>query len=97
MVSPKFEQNFTETKITEGEDIKLTAKVSGNPVPDVIWQKGGKPIREGRRIKIDKSKNGVHSLRIPRAQADDGGEYTCIARNKAGEASCSAKLTVEGV
>lgn len=54
-------------------------------------------MREGRRIKIDKSKNGVHSLRIPRAQADDGGEYTCIARNKAGEASCSAKLTVEGV
>ena len=71
--------------------------MSGNPVPDVIWQKGGKPIREGRRIKIDKSKNGVHSLRIPRAQADDGGEYTCIARNKAGEASCSAKRTVEGV
>ena len=70
--------------------------MSGTPVPDVEWQKGGKPIRESRRVKIDKSKDGVHSLRFPRAEAADQGEYTCTAKNKAGKASCSAKLTVEG-
>lgn len=47
MVSLKFEQNFIEIKIIEGEDIKLIVKVLGNLVLDVIWQKGGKLIREG--------------------------------------------------
>ena len=74
----------------------LTVKVSGTPVPDVEWQKGGKPIRGGRRVKIDKDKDGSHSLRIPRVETADQGEYTCIAKNKAGKATCSAKLTVQG-
>ena len=74
----------------------MTVKVSGTPVPDVEWQKGGKPIRDGRRVKIDKEKDGVHSLRIPCAETVDKGEYTCIAKNKVGQVSCSARLTVQG-
>ena len=95
-VPPDFEQKFKDTTVTDGEEVKLTVKVSGTPVPDVEWQKGGKPIRDGRRVKIDKGKDGVHSLGIPRAETNDQGEYTCIAKNKVGKASCSAKLTVEG-
>ena len=71
-------------------------KVSGTPVPDVEWQKGGTLIRDGRRVKIDKDKDGVHSLRIPRVETADQGEYSCTAKNKAGKATCSAKLTVQG-
>lgn len=96
-VRPDFERKFKDTTVTDGEEVKLTVKVSGTPVPDVEWQKGGKPIRDGRRVKIDKDKDGVHSLRIPRAETADQGEYTCIAKNKAGKASCSAKLTVKGM
>lgn len=95
-VRPDFEQKFTDTTVTDGEEVKLTVKVSGTPVPDVEWQKGGKPIRDGRRVKIDKNKDGVHVLRIPRVETADQGEYSCIAKNKAGKATCSAKLTVQG-
>ena len=74
----------------------MTVKVSGTPVPDVEWQKGSKPIRDGRRVKIDKNKDGEHVLRIPRVETTDQGEYSCIAKNKAGKATCFAKLTIQG-
>lgn len=95
-VRPGFEQKFTDTTVTDGEEVKLTVKVSGTPVPDVEWQKGGKPISDGRRVRIVKDKDGVHSLRIPRVETADQGEYTCIAKNKGGKTTCSAKLTVQG-
>jgi len=95
-VRPDFDQKFTDTTATEGEEVKLTVKVSGTPVPDVEWQKGDKPIRDGRRFKIAKDKDGTHSLRIPRVETADQGDYACIAKNKAGKSACSAKLTVQG-
>ena len=95
-VRPDFDQKFADTTVTEGEEVKMTVKVSGTPIPDVEWQKGGKPIRDGRRVKIDKNKDGVHELRIPRVETADQGEYSCVAKNKAGKATCSAKLAVEG-
>ena len=77
--------------------MKLSVQVTGTPDPEVEWQKDGKPIRDGRRVKVDKGKDGVYSVRIPRAETADQGEYSCTAKNKAGKASCSAKLTVEGI
>lgn len=35
-------------------------------------------------------------LNISNAQVEDGGEYTCLARNQAGEASHSARLNIYG-
>lgn len=35
-------------------------------------------------------------LNITSAQVEDGGEYACVARNQAGEASHSARLNVYG-
>lgn len=85
-----------DKSVTEGEEVKLSVKVTGTPNPEVEWQKDDKPIREGRRVKIDKDKDGVHLLRIPKAETPDQGDYTCIAKNKAGKVTCTAKLSVEG-
>ena len=70
--------------------------MTGTPDPEVEWQKDGKPVRDGRRRKVDKGRDGVHSFRIPRSESTDQGEYVCIAKNKAGKITCSAKLVVEG-
>ena len=77
--------------------MKLSVQVTGTPDPEVEWQKDGKPIRDGRRVKVDKGKDGVYSVTIPRAETADQGDYSCTAKNKAGKALCSAKLTVEGI
>lgn len=96
-VRPEFQQKLKDTTVTEGEEVKLSVKVTGTPDPEVEWQKNGKPIREGRRVKIDKGKYGVYSLCLSRAESGDQAEYNCTAKNKAGKASCSAKLTVTGM
>lgn len=82
--------------MTEGEEVRLFAKVSGNPNPEVEWQKDGKTVRDGRRTKIEKDENGLHSIRIPYSQSSDQGEYMCIVKNRAGKVMCSAKLIVHG-
>lgn len=40
---------------------------------------------------------GARTLQIPRAKLSDDGEYTCIARNQAGESQKKSFLTVLGL
>lgn len=40
---------------------------------------------------------GARMLQIPRARLSDGGEYTCTARNQAGESQKKSFLTVLGL
>lgn len=42
------------------------------------------------------NEGGFQSLLIPYTVPTDGGVYECIARNKAGEASFTVQLDVEG-
>ena len=42
------------------------------------------------------NEEGVNSLLISPAKFDDAGVYSCVARNKAGEASFSVELKVVG-
>lgn len=76
--------------------MRLFVKVTGTPDPEVEWQKDGKPLRDGRRTKIEKDKNGLHSVRISHSQSRDQGEYVCNVKNRAGKVTCSAKLIVNG-
>lgn len=41
--------------------------------------------------------SGARTLQIPRAKLSDDGEYTCVARNQAGESQKRSFLTVLGL
>ncbi|KFP01647.1 Hemicentin-1, partial [Calypte anna] len=71
--------------------ISLTCEVTGFPPPDLSWLKNGKPISLDTSAFIV---TGARTLQIPRATLPDGGEYTCIARNQAGESQKKSFLTV---
>ncbi|XP_059334168.1 hemicentin-1 [Ammospiza nelsoni] len=71
--------------------ISLTCEVTGFPPPDLIWLKNGKPISSNSNTFIVP---GARTLQIPRARLSDGGEYTCTARNQAGESQKKSFLTV---
>ena len=43
------------------------------------------------------NEEGVHSLLIDPASFPDSGTYSCVARNKVGEASFSVELKVVGM
>ncbi|KFO28580.1 Hemicentin-1 [Fukomys damarensis] len=71
--------------------ISLTCEVSGFPPPDLSWLKNEQPIKPNTNALIVP---GGRTLQIIRAKVSDGGEYTCIAINQAGEKRKKVFLTV---
>ncbi|XP_065505206.1 hemicentin-1 isoform X3 [Caloenas nicobarica] len=71
--------------------ISLTCEVTGFPPPDLSWLKNGKPLSSNANAFVTP---GARTLQIPRAKLPDDGEYTCIARNQAGESHKKSFLTV---
>ena len=69
----------------------LQYEVKGNPIPQVTWRKQNSSLSFNKRIL--QSRGG---LMIRDVTSQDGGEYTCEARNILGVATSSATLTVQG-
>nr|XP_044998229.1 hemicentin-1 isoform X3 [Jaculus jaculus] len=71
--------------------ISLTCEVSGFPPPDLSWLKNEQPIKPNTNALVVP---GGRTLQIIRTRVSDGGEYTCIAINQAGESKKKVALTV---
>ncbi|XP_055962583.1 hemicentin-1 [Sorex fumeus] len=71
--------------------ISLSCEVSGFPAPDVSWLQDGQPVKLGPNALVIP---GGRTLQLIRAQVSDGGEYTCLAVNQAGESKKRVSLTV---
>lgn len=71
-------------------------QVIGKPTPQVSWYHNAQPVRETKDITLFQDSEGVCYLAMTEVFPEDGGEYTCTAVNKMGEAVCAASLVVEG-
>lgn len=71
----------------------LSCLATGNPTPDILWWKDGKPLRQDRWHIV--SKEGT--LKIIDPKIDDKGNYECVAQNSAGEVVSKAVLNYYGV
>ena len=69
----------------------LQCDVKGNPTPQVTWLKQNSSLPADKRIV--QSRNGVM---ITDVTSQDGGVYTCVAKNILGLKATSATLTVQG-
>ena len=69
----------------------LQCEVKGNPIPQVTWLKENSLLTTDKRIV--QTRNG---LMIRDVTSQDGGVYTCKARNILGVVISSATLTVQG-
>uniref|UniRef100_A0A8C3F7H1 Ig-like domain-containing protein n=1 Tax=Chrysemys picta bellii TaxID=8478 RepID=A0A8C3F7H1_CHRPI len=80
-----------------GEDIsEFGVTITVHPEPRVTWFKSGQKIKPGdddRKYAFESDK-GLYQLTIHNLTEDDDAEYSILARNKYGEDSCKAKLTV---
>uniref|UniRef100_A0ACB8G056 Uncharacterized protein n=1 Tax=Sphaerodactylus townsendi TaxID=933632 RepID=A0ACB8G056_9SAUR len=79
-----------------GENIRFGVTITVHPEPRVTWFKSGQKIKPGdddRKYTFETDK-GLYQLLIHNVTEDDSAEYTVLARNKYGEDSCKAKLTV---
>jgi hypothetical protein len=64
----------------EGEDIKITCNIIGNPEPDILWFKDNLSLKDDYRIDIY-SDRGARFLEICDVNVNDSGEYTIVVRN----------------
>ncbi|GFS02464.1 titin, partial [Elysia marginata] len=96
-VPPSFIQGLPDTRLVEGTNVKLECRVLGKPFPQVIFTKGGQPLVDGprHRVNIDE-RTGRCSLVITGTRPEDEGEYICTAMNPSGEAATSCQIKHEG-
>ncbi|XP_041830846.1 myosin light chain kinase, smooth muscle-like isoform X2 [Melanotaenia boesemani] len=94
-IEPRFQQVLKDSTLPKGATAQLTCLVDGYPQPEVKWLKNDKHLTGSSRVTIEQHKDGFCSLVLADLKPSDSGVYVCRAKNKLGEAMCSAKLRVE--
>lgn len=72
------------------------AVIKGDPPIDINWMFNGDNIRTNDGITITKSGQKMSILYIESVQPRHAGNYSCVARNKAGFVEHSSELKVIG-
>ncbi|XP_075397712.1 myotilin isoform X2 [Tenrec ecaudatus] len=91
---PRFIQVPENMSMEEGRFCRMDFKVSGLPAPDVSWYLNGRPVQADEFHKMIVSEKGFHSLIFEVVRTSDAGDYVCVAKNRAGEATFTVKLGV---
>ncbi|KAF6116321.1 striated muscle enriched protein kinase [Phyllostomus discolor] len=91
--APRFESIMEDVEVGAGETARFAVVVEGKPLPDIMWYKDEVLLTESSHVSFVYEENEC-SLVVLSTGAQDGGVYTCIARNLAGEVSCKAELAV---
>ncbi|XP_059481325.1 cell adhesion molecule Dscam2-like isoform X4 [Neocloeon triangulifer] len=100
-VYPQLVYRFIEQTLQPGPSVSLKCSASGNPTPQITWTLDGFPLPHGNdRLMIGQfvSVFGdvISHVNISSVRAEDGGEYECVAENRAGTDRHSARLNVYG-
>ena len=97
-IPPEFCTELENKTIEEGDSVEMQIFVTGTAPVDVVWYKDDQPITlyPHRRFHAMRE-NEICSLEIKDARCSDEGNYTCQAKNTAGEVRKSCKLYVKQV
>ncbi|CAH1789041.1 unnamed protein product, partial [Owenia fusiformis] len=93
-IPPKFIEPLRSIVAKEGTRVSLEGCVDGKPEPTIKWFKDGNDVTDRADYEIS-FQGGRVALTIPELFDDDGGKYTCQARNVAGTSSSSAELIIK--
>ncbi|KAI2663414.1 Obscurin-like protein 1 [Labeo rohita] len=97
---PRFLIKPLSLRVDRGEDAAFSCKLSGDPLPQVVWEKDGKQLNEiyeSSHYHVGQQDGGWFQLKVFRTRAPDGGVYMCKAVNKYGEVMTGAVLLVEPI
>jgi hypothetical protein len=90
-VQPGFLNELRNTQVKEGEELKLVAVVSGNPLPEIEWTKDGEVLGGG----LFDGKQAI--LKVPAATMQTAGVYAINLSNKLGATSSQCDVDVKKV
>ncbi|KAG8125320.1 hypothetical protein E2320_020525 [Naja naja] len=96
--APVFLQELKDTAVSIGHDFLLMVVVTGNPQPHLTWYKEKVPLasikKKVKEEEEEEEEEDYGSLRILNSKVSDAGVYSCVAKNKHGEAVSTATVTV---
>ncbi|XP_043582472.1 obscurin isoform X6 [Bombus pyrosoma] len=95
--APIFLVRLKDTELLENTYLRFMVKVKGDPNPEMKFFKDDVSIDVNHpRVKIvtEQADKGFYELVIADVQKQDAGKYSCTAKNRFGEASCEATVTV---
>lgn len=89
---------FGGEPINSGDMVIVSCAVTKGDLPlEISWLLNGKSVGDVIGITVDGSRKRVSQLTIESVSAEHAGEYTCLAKNKAGSTTFSATLNVNGI
>lgn len=89
--------DFGEDPVNSGEFASVSCSVHKGDLPiDISWYHNNNTITEGNGVTVLKN-NKASMLSIDSISFESAGEYTCVARNRAGATKVSAVLNVNGI
>ncbi len=93
---PEFTLPLVNRTAYLGEDVRFGVTITVHPEPRVIWHKSGQKLIPGHddRKYTFISDKGLYQLIIHSLDETDDAEYSVVARNRYGDDSCKARLTV---
>ncbi|KAF3837960.1 hypothetical protein F7725_009728 [Dissostichus mawsoni] len=92
---PTFVQKMLNSRVLEGDTVRLECKVDASPPPQLHWKKDKDMLRiDPNRMSLYEDGSGRQCLLIERLMKSDAGWYTLSAINEAGMSTCNARLDV---
>ncbi|XP_046662354.1 Down syndrome cell adhesion molecule-like protein Dscam2 isoform X5 [Homalodisca vitripennis] len=99
--SPELIYWFSEQTLQPGPAVSLKCVATGNPPPQFIWTLDGFPVPDNSRFLVGQyvtiHDDVISHVNISHLKEEDGGEYTCTAKNSVAHVSHSAKINVYGL
>lgn len=94
-------KGFRETTLQPGPAVSLSCTGTGNPLPSFHWTLDGQEVERSQRFRISEhltyTRQVISFLNITNIKTNEGGEYGCVAENKAGVGSYAAKINIYGL
>ncbi|XP_050090141.1 Down syndrome cell adhesion molecule-like protein Dscam2 isoform X6 [Anopheles aquasalis] len=98
---PSLVYSFIEQTLQPGPAVSLKCSAQGNPTPQISWSLDGFPLPTNGRFMIGQyvTVHGdvISHVNISHVMVEDGGEYSCVAENRAGKTAHSARLNIYGL
>lgn len=100
-VTPQLLYKFIEQTMQPGPSVSLKCSATGNPTPQISWTLDGFPLPQTERLMIGQYVtifgDVISHVNISTVKTEDGGEYECTARSRAGSMQHSARLNIYGM
>ncbi|XP_066232700.1 nexilin isoform X2 [Saccopteryx leptura] len=92
--APWFKKPLKNTSVVDGEPVRFTVKVTGEPKPEITWWFEGEILQDGEDYQYIE-RGETCCLYLPETFPEDEGEYMCKAVNNKGSAASTCILTIE--